>query len=127
MNLSEKIKSIRVSKGFSQDYMASKLGISQRAYSKIENEETKMDVDKLIGIAQTLEVEVSELLKGEFNQTNNFNNYKSITNAVVNNYAKSQEEFNKEIINLLKEEIISLRTIINQKDELIKEIVQKIK
>lgn len=127
MNVTDKIKSIRMNKGYSQEFMASKIGVSQRAYSKIENEETKLDIDKLLKISDILEVEPSELLSGEFNQTNNFNNYKTITNAVVNNYAKAQDEFNKELIQLLKEEIENLRLMVSQKDELIKELIQKIK
>ena len=127
MNVTEKIKSLRMNKGYSQEFMASKIGVSQRAYSKIENEETKLDIDKLLKISDILEVEPSELLNGEFNQTNNFNNYKTITNAVVNNYAKAQDEFNKELIQLLKVEIENLRLMVSQKDELIKELIQKIK
>jgi transcriptional regulator with XRE-family HTH domain len=47
----------------SQEYMAHKLGISQNTYSKIELGKNKLTVDRLIGIAEILGVEVAELLK----------------------------------------------------------------
>jgi transcriptional regulator with XRE-family HTH domain len=38
-NIGEKIRQIRDLKGLSQEYISGKLGISQRAYSKIERNE----------------------------------------------------------------------------------------
>lgn len=122
MKISERIKSIRVSKQFSQDYMANELGISQRAYSKIENDEIKLDLEKLQKIAEIFEMEAGEILNGENSQANVFNNYKSITNAVVNNYNKKQDELQNEIINILKNEISSLKTILKEKDQQISEL-----
>ena len=126
MDISNKIRSLRINKQFSQDYMASQLGISQRSYSKIENEEVKLDVFKLQKIAEILEVELSELINSETNQFNNFNNNKSITNAVVNNYSKSQTDLQNDIISILKEEISSLKDQIVQKDSLINNLLNKI-
>jgi transcriptional regulator with XRE-family HTH domain len=122
MKISDRIKSIRVSKQFSQDYMATQLGISQRAYSKLENEEIKLDIEKLQKIAKILEVESGELLSGESNQTNQFSNNKLITNAIVNNYNKMQEGLHHEIIQILKAENESLKTIIKEKDLQIKDL-----
>ncbi len=41
--IDQKTLKIRELKGFNQHYMAAELDISQRAYSKIEREETKLD------------------------------------------------------------------------------------
>ena len=41
--LGGKIRQIRELKGFTQDYLATQLGISQRAYSKLERDEIKLD------------------------------------------------------------------------------------
>ncbi len=59
----EKIRIARFSNGYTQNYMAIQLGISQRAYSKIECGHTKLTVDRLKVIAEILEVEVYELIK----------------------------------------------------------------
>jgi transcriptional regulator with XRE-family HTH domain len=59
----KKIRIVRFSKGYSQDYMARQLHISQRAYSKIECGHTNLSVDRLKAIAKVLEVDVKELIK----------------------------------------------------------------
>jgi len=46
---------------FSQEYMAMELGISQKAYSDIENGKTKLKMDVLFKIANILKVNPSEL------------------------------------------------------------------
>jgi transcriptional regulator with XRE-family HTH domain len=106
--------------------MANQLGISQRAYSKLENNEIKLDLDKLLKIAEIFEMEASEILNTENNQTNNFNNNKAITNAVVNNFAKAHDELNGEIIQILKDEVNSLRLLLQEKDLQIKDLINKI-
>ena len=58
----QKIKSLRNIKGYSQSLVAGRLGISQRAYSKIELGQTKLKWDYLKRIANILEVSVFELI-----------------------------------------------------------------
>lgn len=49
--LSAILMKARVSKGYSQTYMAYKLGISQKAYSYIESGHCKLDIIKFLKIA----------------------------------------------------------------------------
>jgi len=71
----ERIKDIRKKKGYSHEYMANELQMSQPAYSKIENNETKLSVDRLFQIAAILETPVETFLdvspKNVYNQANN--------------------------------------------------------
>ena len=60
----ERIKAIRIEKGYSQDYMAQMLNISQNSYHKLEKGYTRIHLEKFIEIAKILEVEFSELLNG---------------------------------------------------------------
>jgi transcriptional regulator with XRE-family HTH domain len=60
--IASNIRNARIFRNYSQDYVAFKLGISQNAYSKVECGYTKVTVDRLIEIAQILEVEVNELI-----------------------------------------------------------------
>jgi transcriptional regulator with XRE-family HTH domain len=60
----ERIKTVRIEKGYSQDYMADMLNISQNAYHKLEKGHTRIHLEKLIDIAKVLEVEVSDLFNG---------------------------------------------------------------
>jgi transcriptional regulator with XRE-family HTH domain len=57
----ERIKIIRIEKGYSQDYMADMLNISQNAYHKLEKGHTRIHLEKFIDIAEILEVKFSEL------------------------------------------------------------------
>ena len=52
----KKIRKLRLKKDYSQEYMASRLGISQKAYSKIERGETALNHERLYQIAKILEV-----------------------------------------------------------------------
>lgn len=60
--IGENIRKIRELKGFSQDYMASQLNISQRAYSNIESGNRKMDKELLEQVASTLDIDPLRLI-----------------------------------------------------------------
>jgi transcriptional regulator with XRE-family HTH domain len=57
-----KIRSARLDKNYSQDYLAYKLKISQNAYSKIECGYTKASLERLNVIAEVLEVKLNSLI-----------------------------------------------------------------
>lgn len=57
MEIGQKIKKIRELRNYSQEYMAMHLGISQEAYCRIETGQTKIELNRLKKIAETLEVE----------------------------------------------------------------------
>jgi transcriptional regulator with XRE-family HTH domain len=59
------IRRIREHLNYTQEYLAMKLNISQNAYSKIELGYTKITLERLYQIAQVLEIDVIELIKGE--------------------------------------------------------------
>lgn len=56
------IRQIRLEKGFSQDYVAKKLGISQKAYSNIENNVTQITLNRLKNIAEVMAIKVDILI-----------------------------------------------------------------
>lgn len=62
MELGTKIKDLRSQKGFTQDYVADKLGISQPAYSKIESGHIEITINRLIEICKILDVNMKELV-----------------------------------------------------------------
>jgi transcriptional regulator with XRE-family HTH domain len=61
-NIAGNIRRIREGKGYTQEYLAMKLGISQNAYSKIELGYTKITLERLFQIAKIIEVEVVTLM-----------------------------------------------------------------
>jgi transcriptional regulator with XRE-family HTH domain len=126
MNIHERIKAIRLSKNYTQDYVASQMGISQRQYSKIESCEVKIDFDRLKKLSEIFDINLSEMLSDDNKQVNNFNNNKLITNAVVNNYSQFQVDIQNEMILFLKEEIKMLKIQIDKKDEQISDLIKVI-
>lgn len=60
------IKQYRELRNYSQEYVAKKMGISQNAYSKIENNITQVTVNHLKSISATLDVPVMDLLRDDF-------------------------------------------------------------
>lgn len=64
--IAHQIRKVREHKNLSQEYLASKIGISQNAYSKIELGYSKITLDRLFHIANLLEMDACDLvaLKG---------------------------------------------------------------
>lgn len=60
------IKRYREMKNYSQKYVASKMRISQNAYSKIENNITQLTVHHVKELSKILDVPITDLLKDEF-------------------------------------------------------------
>ena len=77
MKIGENIRKFRVLKGYSQEYMANVLEISQRNYSKIERNEIKVTDDKIFNIAKILEIQPQNLICFE----ESFSINKSINNS----------------------------------------------
>lgn len=115
--IGENIRIIRESLGFSQDYMASKLNITQQAYSNIEKNPEKITLKRLSDIATTLQVKLVTLLSEEdIYILQNF--HQSGGNAATQmNIAPSTTE--REIFNRLieeqKEQILFLQSLLKGK------------
>lgn len=111
-----KIKKIRLEKGYSHEYIAYELGISQVAYSKVEKLETKLSVERLYKIAEILEVTVSDILDIEtnnhFNQTSGENSTDYLQ-KIENFYQKNKEQSHK-IIELYEAPLKDKETLIEK-------------
>lgn len=60
------IRKYRENKRLTQEYVAGRMGISQNAYSKIENNITQLTVNHLKKLSEILEVPISDLMKDEY-------------------------------------------------------------
>lgn len=99
-----KIRQLRELKGFSQEYMAHKLDISQKSYSKLERNETKIDWDRINEIAQIFEMDPVDLVN--FDDTFIFNNCQNSGKAyIMNNFLPEKliEQYEKRIHHLESE------------------------
>ena len=77
-----KIKQIRELKNLTQEYIADRLNLSIRAYSKIEAGETQLTINRLNEISEILEIDPIELLGFDHQQI--FNNCKQEGNIGIN-------------------------------------------
>jgi transcriptional regulator with XRE-family HTH domain len=121
--VSERLKKIRLENNISQDFLAKKLGFTQKAYSKIENNETKLNVDVLKRISEILNVPIESFFsKSQQPILNDFSNRTGGDNIIYkNNLTEKMEELFKEIIKSKDEviaskinEIETLRMVINK-------------
>lgn len=119
-----KIRDIRKDKGFSHEYMAHMLDISQVAYSKIEKQETKLTVERLFKIAEILEVKVGEILdiqpNNQFNQINRESSTGYLQHQEIQNMYQENKEQNEKIIALYEARLQDKDLLIAQLQKMIK-------
>ncbi|MCF8461651.1 MAG: helix-turn-helix transcriptional regulator [Flavobacteriales bacterium] len=60
--LADELRKQRVIRGYSQEYMAECLGISQRQYSRLENSKCEITVSRLSALCKVLAIPVSHFL-----------------------------------------------------------------
>lgn len=74
--MSETLKRIRIEKGFTQEYMAEKLGYKDKSgYNHLENGNVKLSVDRAIKIAHILEVDPSVFFAQRVQETSTNENH----------------------------------------------------
>ena len=100
----EKIRKIREIKGYSQEYMATRLNMSQNNYSRIELDQNKINLDRLQVIADVLEVDPIDILN--FDERNIFN---IVSHNQTGAKTKSGVFNNETLVKVMTEEISYLR------------------
>ncbi len=107
-----RIRSVRESKGYSQEYMAEMLDISQSCYANLESGKSGLSVERLLAITEILELNVVQLFADH--QQKDFKDA-----SVASKDRKTQDGFSPEIkqvydqlISELREEVIFLRDLV---------------
>lgn len=90
--ISEKLKELRLSKGYSQQRIALELNISQTAYYKWEKRKTKPSFKNLLKISKYFNVSISELIL--------------------------ISEDKPIILNIKSQQLVNLKTFINRQDRI---------
>jgi transcriptional regulator with XRE-family HTH domain len=115
LNIGTKIKKLRELKNLTQEHMASVIGITQSAYSRMELGETEITYSKLARIAGELGMKPEEVIA--FNESMVFNVMHNQTGnglIIQNNTLNNEErELYKQQIETLKEEVAYLKKIID--------------
>lgn len=60
--VASRIRRLRETKGYSQEYIAAKLNIPQNTYSRLENGDTKISLDRLFSLSDILEETIYNIL-----------------------------------------------------------------
>ncbi len=81
MKINEKIRNIRLSKGYTQEYVAIKMNIDPVNYGRLERGQTKITIDKLEKLSEIFGVKITDFFDED---------------------EKNNEKENTEIITLLK-------------------------
>ena len=118
----EEIRRIRREKDFSQEYMAEMLGLSQSQYSRIENNECSIDLEKTKKISELLDINPLDIIdfsdRQAFFHCNQSGNIETINNTSEfdnerNSYLSQIKEL-KEDKEFLKQEIVSLKNLLEK-------------
>lgn len=111
----EKIKKMRISKGYNHTEMADKLHITRSAYQRLESGETyswAKHLDDLMNVFETTPKEFfSDIGKKVINQ----NNYDGSVGYVVDNLYKENKEIYQELIKAKDEQITLLKEMLEKK------------
>jgi transcriptional regulator with XRE-family HTH domain len=92
--MGQKVRMVRKLKGFSQEYMAHALGMSQRGYSKLERDETRLDWERITQIAKLFEMEPLDLVSFD-------------DNLIFNNCTQSGKIINSQLHSVQNEKLIA--------------------
>jgi transcriptional regulator with XRE-family HTH domain len=110
-----KIKQLRELKNYTQEYMAQQLGLSTRAYSKIETGETQLTINRLNEISSILGIDPIEALgfdhQNVFNNCSQEGNYNTIGKSIYQLPDKLIEQYEKRI-EQLESEVMFLRVLV---------------
>lgn len=108
-----KIKQIRELKNFTQEHVATQLGLTTRAYSKIEAGETQLTINRLNEISAILGIDPLEVLG--FDDKQIFNNRKQEGNIGINHINlpdKLIQQYEK-TIQLLEDQVDFLKKLVH--------------
>lgn len=111
-NLTQNIRKIRELKGYSQQYVAIALNISQRQYSRLENSGVDIKISILKKIANILEVPITTLFAFDENLL-----FRENTSTANGQYSLSEivkAQYESQIAHL-KEEVAFLRKQLEKK------------
>lgn len=111
------IKKYRELKGYTQQYVADKLGITQKQYSNLESGVSSISLDRFYEIAEILETDILNLLEFDKNAIlkGNYNYQKGNNNMFRIDPIEKVTELYERLLNEKDERIKSLETLIYKK------------
>ncbi len=118
-----RIQEIRKQKGYSLENMADELDISHSAYYKLENNQSRLTVERLIDISKILNTSLADLFDEGAMRIYNQNNNKDstvIAHQEFDQYNEKDKETTAKLLNVLESEIKHLKSEIDFLREILK-------
>jgi transcriptional regulator with XRE-family HTH domain len=117
MHIGKKIKKLRELKNLTQTHLAQELGITQSAYSKMELGESEVTYGKLEKISTVLGMKPEDIIT--FNESMVFNvmnnpNGGNVFGDIINSIPETERKLYQAQINLLKEEVVYLKALLEK-------------
>jgi transcriptional regulator with XRE-family HTH domain len=112
VSIAENIRLIREAKGYSQEFVAKKMIVTQQAYSAMEKNPDNMSLKRLKELCLVLDVNLVTLLGEDINfvqQNYNQQGGNTATQIVLQSLTNGEKELYERLIIELKEEINYLR------------------
>ena len=103
--IGQRIRKIRKARGFSQENLAEKVGISTTHMSHIETGNTKLSLAVLVSLSETLEVSADDFL---------YDITKANRNAVVNEIISELDGCTSQQIMIIKDIVKTVKTSMNK-------------
>lgn len=121
IKIGNRLRKLRIAKGYSQEYMADVLQISQKTYSNMENDKSSISIETLKKIASEYNIDLMEILSDErvIVQNNNSNDTSTFQGGIIINH------LSEELLTQMKERIEDLKSIIAEKDKRIQQLEKK--
>lgn len=108
MQIGNRLKSLRVKKGYTPDFVSDKLGISLVTYRRIERNESIPDINLIEKIANTYDIPIADVLTDEKNvlsqnQIGGTSNNNQLSEKLIEQYELRIKEKDMIIYELKKE------------------------
>ncbi len=120
MVIGNKLRKLRMGKGYSQEYLAEVLEVSQKTYSNMENNKSSISIETLKKIAEEYKIDLIELLSDDkvIVQNNSSRESSTFQGGIIINH------MSEELLNQMKERIEDLKETILEKNKHI-ELLEK--
>ncbi len=120
MVIGNKLRKLRMGKGYSQEYLAEVLEVSQKTYSNMENNKSSISIETLKKIAEEYKIDLIELLSDDkvIVQNNSSRESSTFQGGIIINH------MSEELLNQMKERIVELKETILEKNKHI-ELLEK--
>ena len=115
LTIGDKLRKLRTEKGYSQEYFADKLNLSQKTISNMENDKSTISIETLKKVASELDIDLIELLADgkvivQYNTSQDTSTFNGVVNqspndTIISDYKLIINEY-KEIIEDLKRQVV---------------------